>query len=48
MDDLLIIGAGWAGLSAAAFATKRHPNAKIRLIGQGIGSPIVTPLDQRG
>lgn len=43
MDDLLIIGAGWAGLSAAAFATKLYPNAKIRLIGQGIGSPIVTP-----
>ncbi len=43
MDDLLIIGAGWAGLSAAAFALHRQPNAKIRLIAQGIGSPIVTP-----
>jgi glycerol-3-phosphate dehydrogenase subunit B len=43
MDDLIIIGAGWAGLSAAAFALHRQPNAKIRLIAQGIGSPIVTP-----
>ncbi|MCS6870251.1 MAG: anaerobic glycerol-3-phosphate dehydrogenase subunit B [Anaerolineae bacterium] len=43
MDDLLIIGAGWAGLSAAAFALHLKPNAKIRVIAQGIGSLIVTP-----
>lgn len=43
MDDLLIIGAGWAGLSAAAFAIQLKPNAKIRVIAQGIGSPIVMP-----
>lgn len=43
MDDLLIVGAGWAGLSAAAFAVTLQPTAKIRVIGQGIGSPIVTP-----
>ncbi|PJF36895.1 MAG: hypothetical protein CUN49_03070 [Candidatus Thermofonsia Clade 1 bacterium] len=43
MDDLIIIGAGWAGLSAAAFASHLKPSAKIRLIAQGIGSLIVTP-----
>jgi glycerol-3-phosphate dehydrogenase subunit B len=43
LDDLLIIGAGWAGLSAAAFAVHLKPSAKIRLIAQGIGSLIVTP-----
>lgn len=43
MDDLLIIGAGWAGLSAAAFALHLKPKAKIRVIAQGIGSLVVTP-----
>ncbi|MFQ3535837.1 MAG: anaerobic glycerol-3-phosphate dehydrogenase subunit B [Aggregatilineales bacterium] len=43
MDDLLIIGAGWAGLSAAAFALHLKPSARIRVIAQGIGSPVVTP-----
>lgn len=43
MDDLIIIGAGWAGLSAAAFALHLKPNAKIRVIAQGIGSLVVTP-----
>lgn len=41
MDDLIIVGAGWAGLAAAAFALDH--GAKIRLIAQGIGSLIVTP-----
>jgi glycerol-3-phosphate dehydrogenase subunit B len=41
MDDLIIIGAGWAGLTAAAFALEK--GAKVRLIAQGIGSPVVTP-----
>lgn len=41
MDDLLIIGAGWAGLAAAAFALEQ--GAKVRLIAQGIGSPAITP-----
>ncbi len=41
MDDLIIVGAGWAGLTAAALALDK--GAKVRLIAQGIGSPIVTP-----
>jgi glycerol-3-phosphate dehydrogenase subunit B len=44
MDDLLIIGAGWGGLSAALFALQKATKGqRIRLIAQGIGSPIVTP-----
>lgn len=39
--DLIVVGAGWAGLMAAAMATAR--GAKVRLIAQGIGSPVVTP-----
>lgn len=41
MDDLIIVGAGWSGLLAALFAVQK--GAKVRLIAQGIGSPIVTP-----
>jgi glycerol-3-phosphate dehydrogenase subunit B len=40
-SDIIVIGAGWSGLSAAAFALER--GAKVRLIAQGIGSVIVTP-----
>jgi glycerol-3-phosphate dehydrogenase subunit B len=40
-SDVIVVGAGWAGLMAAALATAR--GAKVRLIAQGIGSPIVTP-----
>jgi glycerol-3-phosphate dehydrogenase subunit B len=51
MDDLLIIGAGWAGITAAAHAVllsadraaKTGVRLKIRLIAQGIGSMIVAP-----
>ncbi|HRE46087.1 MAG TPA: anaerobic glycerol-3-phosphate dehydrogenase subunit B [Aggregatilineales bacterium] len=45
MDDVIIVGAGWAGLAAALFALEQGKarGAKIRLIAQGIGSPIVTP-----
>lgn len=41
MDDLIIIGAGWSGLSAAIFAFQR--GLKFRLIAQGVGSVVVTP-----
>ena len=41
MDDVIVVGAGWAGLTAAALAVER--GARVRLIAQGIGSPIVTP-----
>jgi glycerol-3-phosphate dehydrogenase subunit B len=41
MDDLIVVGAGWAGLTATAFALGK--GAKVRLIAQGIGSVIVTP-----
>jgi len=41
MDDLIVIGAGWAGITAAALALDK--GAKVRLIAQGIGSPLVTP-----
>lgn len=41
MDDLIVVGAGWAGLTATAFALEK--GAKVRLIAQGIGSLIVTP-----
>lgn len=43
MDDLIVVGAGWAGLTATAFALEEKDNLKIRLIAQGIGSVIVTP-----
>ncbi len=41
MDDLIVIGAGLAGLMATALAVER--GAKVRLIAQGIGSPLVAP-----
>lgn len=41
MDDLIIVGAGWAGLTGAAYALER--GAKTRLIAQGIGSLVVLP-----
>lgn len=41
VDDLLVIGAGWAGLFATYLATEQ--GAKVRLIAQGIGSVLVTP-----
>lgn len=43
MDDLIVVGAGWAGLTATAFALEMKENIRIRLIAQGIGSMIVTP-----
>ncbi len=43
MDDLIVIGAGWAGLTATAFALEMNENIRVRLIGQGIGSMIVSP-----
>jgi glycerol-3-phosphate dehydrogenase subunit B len=43
MDDLIIIGAGWAGLAATAFALETNQSIRVRLIAQGIGSVIVTP-----
>ncbi len=41
MDDLIIVGAGWAGLTAAALALEK--GARVRLIAQGIGTPVVSP-----
>lgn len=41
MDDLIVVGAGWAGISATVFALEK--GLKVRLIAQGIGSPVVTP-----
>jgi glycerol-3-phosphate dehydrogenase subunit B len=43
MDDLIVIGAGWAGLTATAFALEMKENIRLRLIAQGIGSVIITP-----
>lgn len=40
-SDVIVVGAGWAGLMAAALAVSR--GARVRLIAQGIGSPVVTP-----
>ncbi|MBX3080459.1 MAG: anaerobic glycerol-3-phosphate dehydrogenase subunit B [Anaerolineae bacterium] len=41
MDDVIVVGAGWSGLAAAAMALER--GLKVRLIAQGIGTIIVTP-----
>jgi glycerol-3-phosphate dehydrogenase subunit B len=41
MDDVIVIGAGWSGLAAAAIALDK--GYKVRLIAQGIGTPIITP-----
>jgi glycerol-3-phosphate dehydrogenase subunit B len=41
MDDVIVVGAGWSGLAAAAMALDK--GLKVRLIAQGIGTLIVTP-----
>lgn len=41
MDDVIVIGAGWSGLTAAAMALDK--GLRVRLIAQGIGTLIVTP-----
>ncbi|MEP7289696.1 MAG: anaerobic glycerol-3-phosphate dehydrogenase subunit B [Chloroflexota bacterium] len=47
MDDLIIIGAGWAGMFAAALAVAtadtQNKLLRIRVIAQGIGQMVVTP-----